>query len=107
MATVSLAGRLNHFDQIKQNLSAVASIATSFCDTTDSSFRRVHVTKKDAQGNMRFFNVKDASGNVTRSPFLSYVEHIKTGDLQLDEPMDVVALKCVTIALSAPFYTFG
>ena len=79
-------------------------------------FQRVHLQKKDAEGNIKTYYQKDKegryvldeTGNYKTFNTLSYIEDLKTGDLYLDESWDIVAVKCAAIALLVnPFYTLG
>ena len=108
MATVSLAPRLDPISQFSQFFSSLSSLVFTAFENTETAFRRVQVMKQDAEGNMRIFDVKNSQGQViSKSPFLTYIEDVKTGDLQLDEPLSAVASKCALVAIGSPFYTFG
>jgi hypothetical protein len=97
--------------QFQQLFSSVGSILTSLCEKTDSAFRRVHVMKRDENGNTRLFDVRDGHTSTTserrQTAVITYVEDIKTGEMTLDEPHYVISFKCFLIALGMPFYAFG
>lgn len=108
MSTVSQVGRLSPFSQVQEFCSSVGSLLSTLFERTDSAFRRVHVMKKDANGNIKLYNVKDpATQQIKKTAVLSYIEDIKTGEMTLDEPGYIIASKCALIALGLPFYTVG
>ncbi len=102
---------LNLPTQFQQFFSSVGSMLTSLCENTDSAFRRVHVMKRDANGNIRLFDVRDentsTTGEMRKTTLITYVEDIKTGEMTLDEPHYVISIKCFLIALGMPFYAIG
>jgi hypothetical protein len=64
--------------------------------------------KKDTNGNIKFYHVKDkTTGENKNTAVLSYVEDIRTGEMQLDEPAYIIIVKCVFLSLGMPFYTLG
>lgn len=73
-----------------------------------AAFRRTFINKLDEHGQPRLFDVVDRTSNqVTRTPLLTYVEDVATGDLYLDEEWHVLAVKCTAIALGNPIYALG
>jgi hypothetical protein len=108
MSAVTQAARLSPVSQVQHVFSSVCSLLSMLCEKTDSVFRRVYVMKKDDNGNIKLYNVKDKETSTTRKVgVLSYVENIKTGEIQLDEPSHVIAIKCALLVLAIPFYTVG
>lgn len=106
MTAVSPAGRLSPYSQVQQFCSSLWSLANSVCESTDTAFRRVHVMKRGADGNIKLYDVK-VDGETRRVGVLSYIEDIKTGNMYLDEPGYIVSFKCALIALGMPLYTTG
>lgn len=108
MATIAPAQRLDAFSQFRKLGNALASLFTSQCESTDSAFRRVYLMKRDEQGNIRLFDKKDpVTGVIRKDALLNYIEDARTGEIYLDEPQYIVAVKCALIALGMPLYTFG
>ncbi len=108
MSAVTELTHLSPISQIQQFCSSLNSFLSTLCEGVDSAFRRVHVMKKDANGNIRLYDVKDKETGTTRKVgVLSYIEDIKTGEMQLDEPSYVIATKCALLVLGIPFYTVG
>jgi hypothetical protein len=108
MSTISQIESLSPIAQIHQYFESLGSILTSVCESTDTAFRRVTVSKRDADGNIKFYNVKDKqTGEQRRVSQLTYIEDVKSGNLYLDEDAFVVATKCAMIFCAAPFYAFG
>ena len=108
MSAITETFPLTPFEQMQQFCSAIGSLLGSLCEKTESAFRRVHLMKKDADGNIKFYDVKNIeTGETKKISVLSYIEEIETGDLQKDEPAHVVAQKCAWVALAIPFYTAG
>lgn len=102
--------------QIKQFCTAIGSLFTSALERSESAFRRVHVMKKDENGNIKTYDRKQpansaspGSQNTTskKVSVITYIEDVKTGEMYLDEPGYVVAVKCFCIALGMPFYALG
>jgi hypothetical protein len=107
-----LTTRSSPCTQIKQFCTALGSLFTSALERSESAFRRVHVMKKDENGNIKTYDRKEPanSGSSTTAKKVSvvtYIEDIKTGEMYLDEPGYVVAVKCFCIALGMPFYALG
>jgi hypothetical protein len=108
MSAVTHSAHLNPISQVEQVCSSVSALLSTLCEKTDSAFRRVHVMKRDGSGNIKLYDVKDKETGVTRKVgVLSYVEDIKTGEMQLDEPGYVISFKCALLVLGVPFYTIG
>lgn len=108
MATTAPVNYLSPFAQFHRFFNAIADLLISQAESTDSAFKRVNITKRDASGNIRFYTVKDPGTTQTRRVSeLTYIEDVKTGDLYLNESMHVVAFKCFAVALGMPFYTLG
>jgi hypothetical protein len=101
------------FSLIQDFCSSVGSL----CERTNAAFRRVHVEKKDENGNLKLYNVTDpdtgkavkdpATGKVKKKSVITYIEDIRTGNLYLDEEAHVVAFKCFVLVFAIPFYTVG
>lgn len=112
MSAVVNANRLTPFSQVEQLFSSLASLLSSIVESTESAFRRVHVMKKDANGSIKFYDVKetvvDASGHSTQGirkvNTLTYIEDIKSGDLYLAEDAYIVSVKCACLVLGILFY---
>ncbi len=115
MAVITNPSYLTPVSQTQQLFSSLDSLLSSLTESTESAFRKVHVSKKDSAGNIKFYNVKetvvDASGQsiqqVRRVDTLTYIEDVKTGDLYLPEANYIVAVKCALVALGIPFYAAG
>lgn len=116
MATAASTSYLTPSAQIQQLCNAITSLFGSLTESTDSAFQRVHVTKRDASGNIRFYEKKEtvidpntgASTVVTTQiSDLTYIEDVKTGELYRDEPTYTVATKCSLTALGIPFYAIA
>ncbi len=108
MSAITETLPLTPFAQMQQFCSAIGQLLGTLCEKTESAFRRVHLMKKDADGNIKFYDVKDQeTGETKKISVLSYIEEIETGDLQKDEAQHVVAQKCAWLALGIPFYTVG
>jgi hypothetical protein len=105
MTAISQTRPLSPFSQIQEFCSSLSTLLTSLCQRTDSAFRRVYVMKKDGDGNIKFYDDRENAGK--KVVILTYIENIKTGDLQFDEPNYVIATKCALIVLAMPFYTLG
>ena len=115
-------GPLSPCAQVRQLGSAIGSLLISVCERTDTAFRRVHVQKIDARGNIISYPT-NADGNIidrrkanAETKWISdlrYIEDVKTGDLYFDERDEnleswcIVSIKCTLIVLGAPFYTAG
>jgi hypothetical protein len=107
MSTVSQIGRLSPIAQI-QHFWSCTRLLSSLCESTDSVFRRVHVMKRDETGNIKLYKVKNkTTGETKQVGVLSYIEEIRTGEMQLDEPGYIIVIKCAMIALGMPLYTVG
>lgn len=115
-STVVSTRRSSPFTQIKQFCTAMGSLFTSPLERSESAFRRVHVMKKDENGNIKFYDAKEPANSGSASSqstppkkvsVVTYIEDIKTGEIYLDEPGYVVAVKCFCIALGMPFYALG
>jgi hypothetical protein len=99
---------LGPVDQFQQLFSSIGSFFSSLCESTDSAFRRVHVMKRGEDGNIKFYDVKDkVTGEVKRTPLVTYIEDVRTGEMYLDEEAWIVSIKCALVALGMPFYTVG
>src|SRR5690348_12970593 len=108
MATTATVSYLSPVAQIQKFLNTGADLLGSLTESTDAAFKRVTITKRDASGNVRFYNVTDPdTGQTRRVSVLTYIEDIKTGDLYLNEPMHIVASKCLAVTFSMFFYTLG
>ena len=112
----AISSPLNPVSQLQQVFNSVSSLCSSLTESTESAFRRVHVTKKDPSGNIKFYDRKETivdpvTGQETivtkKVSSLSYIEDVKTGQMYLDEAPYIVATKCAMIALGLPFYTVG
>lgn len=98
----------NPFSQIQQFCSSISLQLNKICKSTDSTFRRVHVIKRDEQGNIKLYNSKDrVTGETKIVSVLSYIEEIETGNMQLDEPAYIISVKCALLVLGIPLYTLG
>lgn len=107
---------MSPFEQIQHVGSAFSTALSALFESTSSAFNRVHVTKKDENGNIRFYEKKvtvvDPDTKLSRIETrkiseLTYIEDAGTGNLYLDEPMDIVMVKCAFLVLGLPFFTFG
>lgn len=98
MTAISTVTTLNPSDQFKSYFSAIGYLFQSLCERTDTAFRRVQVNKTDETGNIKFYGSQST---------ISYIEHIESGDLYLDEPWYTVMWKCSLIMLGTPLYTLG
>ncbi len=99
---------LSPASEIKQLLSSASSFFTSLCESTNSAFRRVHVMKRGEDGNIKFYAIKDkATSETKRTPLVTYIEDVKTGEMYLDEEGWIVSIKCALVVLGMPFYTLG
>lgn len=107
---------LNPISQGQLFFSSVSSLLSSLMESTDSVFRRVQLMKEDADGNFKYYDSKETiTDPVTNEKkiipkkvcVLSYIEDVKTGDLYLDEPEYIIAVKCALCALGIPFYAFA
>jgi len=108
VATSIQSESLSPFDQFQQLLYSVGSVFNSLCERTDAAFQRVHVMKKDENGSIKLYDVKDKiTGETNRTAILTYIEDVKTGELYMDEEAHVVAFKCALVVLGMPFYTLG
>ena len=106
--TITHRGQLNSIAQNQQFCSSLSSALNRICKSTDSTFRRVHVMKRDEQGNIKLYNVKDkVTGESKTVNVLSYIEDIETGSMQLDEPAYIISAKCALLILGVPLYTVG
>lgn len=72
----------------------------SYFQNAEEAFGRVRVLKLDAFGEPKVL----ANGDLDERWF---VEHKGTGQLHLDEPAYILAVKCALIFIGTPFYTFG
>jgi hypothetical protein len=113
MAAITSSAHLSPGAQMQQFGKGMSLLLQSVCESTDAAFRRVHLMKKDAAGNIKFYDKKEkivdlATGErreVTRRVAeLTYIEDVKSGDIYLDESRFDVAVKCALIALIMPFY---
>ncbi len=100
------SARTHCWTQIQQFCNALGSLFTGLAERSESAFRRVYVMKKDALGNIKTYDQKPPATpqKVTQ---VSYIEDIKTGEMYLDEPGYVVAVKCALIGLGMPFHVLG
>lgn len=112
----AISSPLSPLSQLEQVLTSVSSLFNSLTESTDSAFRRVTITKKDLNGNLKSYDKQESvidpvTGQqkmVTKKVSeLSYIQDVKTGQIYLDEESYVVATKCALIALGMPFYTLG
>ncbi len=95
------------FSQVGEFFNWVGSHLTC-ASSAEPAFRRTFINKLDDQGQPKVYTVIDkATRQERRTPLLSYIENVETGDLYLDEGMDVVAQKCAAIAIGNPFYAVG
>ena len=99
--------------QIQQVCNAIGSLFSSLTESTDAAFKRVHVTKKDENGNIRLFDKKEKVIDpqtgasrvvITKISVLTYIEDVKTGELYLDETPCIVSTKCALVTLVMPVY---
>lgn len=94
--------------QFQQFFSSAGSFFNSLCESTDSAFRHVYVMKRGEDGRIKSYDVKDkATGETKRTPLVTYIEDVKTGEMYLDEEAWIVSVKCALVALGMPFYTVG
>lgn len=116
MTTAVSTGYLTPGAQIQQFCNSITSLFSSLTESTDSAFKRVHLTKYDANGNIRFYDKKERvidpvtgeSSVVTKQiSDLTYIEDQITGELYLDEPQHSVAFKSFLVALATPLYTIA
>jgi hypothetical protein len=116
MTGVSLTGRLCHAWPETWGCASIRFFWNSVVQSTDSAFRRVHVIKKDAEGNIKFYDKKETFFDKTtgqkrvvtrKDAVITYIEDVGTGALYLDETTDIIAMKCVLTALGMPFYALG
>jgi hypothetical protein len=108
MSLIAEAKFSSPFSQIQQFCSAIGLFFSTLCERTDSAFRRVHVVKRGEDGCIKFYDIKnEQTGKTRKTPVLPYIEDIKTGEIQRDEPAYIIATKCALIALGIPFYTMG
>jgi hypothetical protein len=108
MSAITRSGHLDPIAQIQQFYSSLSSLLSTLCERTDSAFRRIYVMKKDDRGNIKLYDVKDKkTGEIKKTGIISYIEDIKTGEMQLDEPSYVIAIKCALLVLGIPFYMVG
>lgn len=96
------------FFRMSECIRWIGSSLPCSCSGTKAAFRRTFLNKLDMDGQPRMFDAIDRrTHQITRTPLLSYVEDVATGDLYLDEEWHVVATKCVAIALGNPLYALG
>lgn len=116
MTTAISSNYLSPGAQIQQFCSSIASLIGSVAESTDSAFKRVNVTKRDANGSTRLYNASETvidqhtgvSTVVMRQVSeLTYIEDVKTGELYVDESACSIATKCSLIALVLPIFTLG
>lgn len=98
MSTVSSVDFLSPASQLEQLGAGIADFFQS------DEFRRVVVSKKDEHGNFKTYK-DNKTGEVKNT--ITYIENALTGELYLDEPMEVIASKCATLAFAIPFFTVG
>jgi hypothetical protein len=82
----------------------------SYFKRTDETFCRVYVNKLDEQGNPRIINrTTDLdTGEVTPTgPEFCFIENIHNGQIYLDEPGFVIAVKCALVFFAVPLFTAG
>jgi hypothetical protein len=104
----------NPFFQIPE---VFCSVVDALFERTDAAFRKVHVTKLDEQGKLKYYDVVDpntgkvvkdpVTGKPKKNPEVTYIEDIRTGNLYLNEDARTVAFKCALLLLAIPFYTVG
>lgn len=71
-------------------------------------FRRTIINKLDEQGQPKVYDVRiPGTQDTHRTTQLSYIQDVSTGDLYLDEEWQVIATKCVAIAIGNPLYAIG
>lgn len=103
MSAISIESTLTPTAQLGQLFSAMGTLLRSLAESTDSAFRRTTISKLDANGIVRTYDVTDPStGQTTRSKQLFYIEDLKTGELYKDEQWLESANKCFLIALGNP-----
>ena len=108
MVTAPVAECFNGSSWFQKIANLPGSILTRLCERTETAFRRVHVMKRDEQGHIKLYDKKDPlTGAVRKDALLNYIEDVRTGELYLDEPTYVVAVKCAVITLGMPLYAFG
>lgn len=96
------------FSQVSECFRWIGSSLPCASSSSEAAFRRTFLNKLDDTGQPRMFDVVDRRTNqVTRTPLLSYVEDVATGDLYLDEEWHVLATKCAAVALGNPLYALG
>jgi hypothetical protein len=102
--------------QIQQFWRGISTLAESVWESTDAAFRRVHLVKKDANGNIKLYDKKEQvvdlvtgeTKEVTKKEaLLTYIEDVKSGEFYRDEPSYIVASKCALITFVMPIYTVG
>lgn len=105
---VTISSSLKNYFQVQPFYTSVDLFFASLFERTDTAFQRVHIMKRNQDGNIKLYHHKDkTTGKETRSAVLSYIEDVKTGDMYLDEPTHVISVKCAFVALAIPFYTIG
>ena len=114
--TTAISATFDPCSQLQVFCTALGSLVDNITESSSSAFRTVQVKKKDADGNIKFYEKKEVVTNpqtgaqtttTRRFDTLSYIEHIHSGDLYLEEPWYVVSVKCACLALALPFYGLG
>lgn len=111
MAAIAHA-TLDPCSQVQELFYSIGDLVGSISESTDAAFKKVQIQKKDANGNIKLYSKKETvidpqTGQknvlVKTVDLLDYTHDVKTGDLYIDDPVYVVSLKCVLVALGLPF----
>jgi hypothetical protein len=114
--TTAISATLDPCSQFQVLSAAFGSLVNSATESSDTAFRTVQVKKKDADGNIKFYEKKEVvtdpqtgaqTTTTRRFDTLTYIEHVHSGDLYKDEPWYLVSIKCACLAFALPFYGLG